>query len=244
MRLKYIIIVLLQILLLTGIIAYRQYWVSTGEKILLRTEPVDPRDIFRGDYVVLTYEISNLDLTALGSNEKFSNKERIYVVLDKDTDGTFRPASVSRTVPAGRKFIQGRAGYEQQTSRWEVQLQDDSGVSETFVPRWFSGMNKGDRVIFCVTENNAVIRFYREDASYKPKCDPGKTVSGLITDIKETKTRQLRVDYGIESYFVEEGKGRAIEAARNARNLRVEVSLRKDGKGIITGLFLDNKLLR
>jgi uncharacterized membrane-anchored protein len=244
MRTRFIIIVLLQILLLTGIIAYRQYWVSTGERIMLRTEPVDPRDIFRGDYVVLTYEISNLDLTALGSNEKFSSKERIYVVMEKDPDGTFRPVSVSRTVPAGRKFIQGRAGYEQQASRWEVQLQDDNGASETFEPRWFSGMNKGDRVTFCVAENNSVVRFYKEDAGYKPKCDTGKTVSGVIADIKETKSRQLRVEYGIESYFVEEGKGRAIEAARNARNLRVEVSLRKDGKGIITGLFLDNKLLR
>jgi uncharacterized membrane-anchored protein len=244
MRLKFIIIILLQILLLTGIIAYRQYWVSTGERILLRTEPVDPRDIFRGDYVVLTYEISNLDLSALGSNEKFSNKERIYVVLDKDKDGTFRPASVSKTVPTGRKFIQGRAGYEQQVSRWQVQLQVDNDSLETFEPRWFSGMNKGDRVTFCVADNNRVLQFYREDASYKPKCDTGNAVSGVITDVKETKTRQLRVEYGIESYFVEEGKGRAIEAARNARSLKVEISLRKDGKGTITGLFLDNKLLR
>ena len=39
MRLKFIIIILLQFMLLTGIIAYRQYWVSTGERILLRTEP-------------------------------------------------------------------------------------------------------------------------------------------------------------------------------------------------------------
>ena len=194
--------------------------------------------------MVLTYEISNLDLKALGSNEKFSSKERIYVVLNKDPDGTFRPVSVSKTVPAGGRFIQGRADYEQQTSRWEVRLQDDNGASETFELRWFSGMNKGDRVTLCVAENNSVVRFNREDASYKQRCDTGRTVSGFIADIKETKSRQLRVEYGIESYFVEEGKGRAIEAARNARSLRVEVSLMKDGKGIITGLFLDNKLLR
>jgi uncharacterized membrane-anchored protein len=52
------------------------------------------------------------------------------------------------------------------------------------------------------------------------------------------------VEYGIENYFVEEGKGRAVESSRNARQLRVEVSLRKDGKGIITGLFVDGKLVR
>ena len=62
MRRKFIIIVLFQVLLLVGIIAYRQYWVATGERVLLGTEPVDPRDIFRGDYVTLNYEISSLDL--------------------------------------------------------------------------------------------------------------------------------------------------------------------------------------
>jgi uncharacterized membrane-anchored protein len=40
---------------------------------------------------------------------------------------------------------------------------------------------------------------------------------------------------------VEEGQGRAIETARNARNLRVEVSLRKDGKAIIAGLEMNGK---
>jgi uncharacterized membrane-anchored protein len=52
------------------------------------------------------------------------------------------------------------------------------------------------------------------------------------------------VEYGIESYFVEEGKGKAIESSRDARELRVEVSLRKDGKGIITGLFVNGKLVK
>ena len=62
--------------------------------------------------------------------------------------------------------------------------------------------------------------------------------------MRERRVRQVTVDCGIESYFVEEGKGRAIESARNARDLRVEVSLRRDGKGTITGLLLDGKRLR
>lgn len=31
-----------------------------GQRIELRPQPVDPRDLFRGDYVILTYEISRL----------------------------------------------------------------------------------------------------------------------------------------------------------------------------------------
>ena len=166
------------------------------------------------------------------------------MVLEKDPDNTYRAASVSRTLPADGKFIQGRAGDELELSKWEVLLQDDAGKMQSFGPRWFSGVDKGDRATFCIGEKNAVLHFYKEDAAYKPKCSTGKSVSGVVSDIRETKTKQLRVDYGIESYFVEEGKGKAIEALRNAKSLKVEVSLRKDGKGIITGLFLDNKLLR
>ena len=54
----------------------------------------------------------------------------------------------------------------------------------------------------------------------------------------------LHVEYGIESYFVEEGKSRAVESGRGAGELRVEVFLRKDGKGIITALLMGGKLVR
>ena len=69
-------------------------------------------------------------------------------------------------------------------------------------------------------------------------------LSGTVEEIKEIKSRMLHVEYGIESYFVEEGKGRAVESGRGARELRVEVSLRKDGKGIITALLMGGKLVR
>ncbi len=74
MRWKFIFFVLLQVALLVGIIAYRQYWVATGEKILLRTAPVDPRDIFRGDYISLRYDISTLDLDDVGCQGKFQEQ--------------------------------------------------------------------------------------------------------------------------------------------------------------------------
>ena len=50
--------------------------------------------------------------------------------------------------------------------------------------------------------------------------------------------------YGIESYFVEEGKGKKIEVARNARDLLVEVALRRDGAGLITALHLEGERLK
>jgi uncharacterized membrane-anchored protein len=243
MRSKFIFFILLQVALLIGIIAYREYWVATGEKILLRTAPVDPRDLFRGDYVSLRYDISTIDLDALNVKESFKPNEKIYVILEKNPDNIFSAKSVSRELPAGEKFIQGRVQYERPSSKWEVSLKDDSQNLYELKPPWFWNVKKGDRITFCIDERGNVINFYKEDADYKPKCR-GQLLSGFIEEIKETKSRALQVEYGIESYFVEEGKGRAIESSRNARELSVEVSLRKDGKGIITGLFLDGKLVR
>ncbi len=239
MRIKFIVLVLLQVLLLTGMIAYRESWVSSGERVLLRTVPVDPRDIFRGDYVSLDYEIGSLSLDELGVKESFNLNEKIYVLLEKKDDGTFGALSVSKTAPSGKQFIQGRTLSETMSSRWEVTVREDSGNIRTFTPRWFSGINKGDLVTFCIDESNNVRHFFKSDRKDNQKCSSGNPVSGAIEDIKETKFRQLRVEYGIESYFVEEGAGKVIETARNARKVTVEVSLRKDGKGIITALFLD-----
>jgi len=243
MRWKFIFFVLLQVALLVGIIAYRQYWVATGERILLRTAPVDPRDIFRGDYVSLRYDISILDLDGLGAKGSFKSNEKVYVVLEKNQEGVFSAVSVSRGIPSGKRFIQGRVQYETTLSKWEITLMDDSENHHELKPQWFENMKRGDRVTFCLDERGNVLHFYKEDADYRPKCR-GESLSGTIEEIKEMKSRVLNVEYGIENYFVEEGKGRAIESSRNARELRVEVSLRKDGKGLITGLFLDGKRVK
>jgi len=243
MRWKFIFFVSLQVALLAGIIAYRQYWVATGERILLQTAPVDPRDIFRGDYVSLRYDISTLDLDGLGAKGSFKSNEKVYVLLEKNQEGIFNPVSVSREPPSGKRFIQGRVQYETTLSKWEITLRDDSENLHELKPRWFESMKRGDRASFCLDEGGNVLQFYKEEAPYRPQCR-GKSLAGTIEEIKETKSRVLNVEYGIENYFVEEGKGRSIESSRNARELRVEVSLRKDGKGIITRLFVDGKSVR
>lgn len=244
MRIRFIIIILLQALLLTGMIGYRHYWVSTGERILLKTAPVDPRDIFRGDYVHLSYDIANIDLDALAEKERFGPNDKVFAILEKEQDGSARLVSISRLQPSGGTFIQGRARNEMTVSRWEVTVKDEAGQRRLLRPRWFFGMKTGDRVLFCLNRNGDVLQHYKETDAYAPQCHQGSPLPAVIDDIKESKFTQLFVEYGIESYFVEEGKGKAIEAARNVRELKVEVSLRKDGKGIITGLLMDGKAIK
>jgi uncharacterized membrane-anchored protein len=51
----------------------------------------------------------------------------------------------------------------------------------------------------------------------------------------------IRARYGIEAYFVPQGEGRALEAARNARTLEMLIAVGSDGEAAIKGLILDGK---
>jgi len=59
-RMILIMTVALQILLLVSMIVIRAAPLVMGESILVRVQPVDPRDMFRGDYVILSYPFSTV----------------------------------------------------------------------------------------------------------------------------------------------------------------------------------------
>jgi len=243
MRIKFIIIVCLQVLLLFGIIAYREYWIATGDKVVLKTTPVDPRDIFRGDYVNLTYEITNLLLDSQSQKPDFLPGQPIYVNFDTAADGTSFAASVSKERQASGQFIQGRVRHEYSESKWGLTFQDDSGLKREFIQPWLQGLKKGDAITACIDNRGSMLSYNKDNASYKQPCQQGiQPVHGIVEEITETRTRKVNVEYGIESYFVEEGKGIQLEQGRNVRGpMKVEVSLRKDGKGIISRLMLDKQ---
>lgn len=245
MRIKFILLIVLQLFMLSGIIIYRQHWVATGERILLKTQPVDPRDIFRGDYVELSYDITNFDLDAMSVKENFKRNEKVYVILRKNEDNTFSASLVSKVLPhRNSPFIQGRVRHEAAVSLRKITVIEDLSQNVHIISsRRVSGIAKGDRVTFCLGRTDNVINYFKEGSQYKPDCSSGKVVTGIINDIQEIKFRELTVHYGIESYFVEEDKGREIESGQNAKDLKVEVSLKKNGKATITRLLIDGKPL-
>jgi uncharacterized membrane-anchored protein len=54
-------IVVAQVAILVGMIAFDGLPLVLGQRIKLKVVPVDPRDFFRGDYVVLGYEFTRFD---------------------------------------------------------------------------------------------------------------------------------------------------------------------------------------
>lgn len=91
-------------LLLTAILGSmvfdRVRLLQTAREIVLPITPVDPRDLFRGDYVRLSYEISTLDshllIWAPGDPRRPKN---VFATLEADVTGKWRVVAVSLNLP-------------------------------------------------------------------------------------------------------------------------------------------------
>lgn len=152
---------------IVGLLIYKQMVFWTGTEVLLKTLPVDPWDIFRGNYVTLRYEISDAyryrDFFTVKQPE-YTLGDIVFVVLDKNSNGVGDVTGISKMKPTGNKlFIRGEVIWD-----------------------------------------------------------------GL--------------EFGIESYFVEEGKGKDIERLRG-KDLMVRVVIDKEGRAVIKNLEMDGESL-
>ncbi len=98
-----VVLALVQIGFLGWIIAGRAAILRDGTEVLLKVEPVDPRDLLRGDYVRLGYEISTLPaklVADLAPGQTTTPGGRMLVRLKKDVDGYWRPVSAFLGAPA------------------------------------------------------------------------------------------------------------------------------------------------
>lgn len=93
------LVALLQIGFLGWMIAGRAAVLRDGREVVLKVEPIDPRDLLRGDYVRLGYDIaqipaSSIDNLPIGS--AIAEKATIYVRLTQSEGGiwTLKRASL------------------------------------------------------------------------------------------------------------------------------------------------------
>lgn len=140
----------------------------TGDTILVRVGPVDPRDLFRGDYLMLSYDFSR----ALGGIEGLPGTyweheqewlgRTVYVTLVQEADGKhWRAEKFSIYQPPHGKYLRGRI------------------VS-----------------------------------------------AGLL-------------EFGIESYYLQKGKGHEYEEAMREGRLSAEIAVTADGQAALRGLRIE-----
>jgi uncharacterized membrane-anchored protein len=99
-----------QLVVLITMIVKPATTIMSGDTLLLRVVPVDPRDLFRGDYVILNYEFSRIPpagVAGLATTEQ--QGQTIYVALEPDTDSRYwRAAQFSVEPPTSGKFLRGQ----------------------------------------------------------------------------------------------------------------------------------------
>ena len=71
-------------LLQTGVLGYQisqhALILRHGQEVLLKSLPVDPRDLLRGEYVILNYDISTIEPVLLvGERPDMTGSQRLWV---------------------------------------------------------------------------------------------------------------------------------------------------------------------
>ncbi len=108
--------VALQVLALGYIAGEREWVVHTGRTIWLRTAPIDPRDVMRGDYVRLDYEIARVDRALWRDGltnpappaVRRGPETRVYASLRVDPDGLAEVTALSNVKPEEGLFLRGK----------------------------------------------------------------------------------------------------------------------------------------
>jgi uncharacterized membrane-anchored protein len=127
MKLKLLLLILgLQSAWILGTTFVQEHALRVGQIILLETRPVDPRDLLRGDYVILNYKISDVSHTLFtpALTNDLAPGTTVYVTLEPR--GQFHEAvaaSTAKPTPTGQRVVlKGRVqtwwfGPQQGTAR-------------------------------------------------------------------------------------------------------------------------------
>ncbi|MCW8885360.1 MAG: GDYXXLXY domain-containing protein [Motiliproteus sp.] len=97
-----------------------------GTPVVLKTEPVDPRSLFRGNYVRLNYAASRID--AKQAQGRFKRGDVGYMLLIEN-EGIYEPAGLFKEPPENGLFLKGRI------TRTGHQLQLKYGIEAFFMPK-------------------------------------------------------------------------------------------------------------
>ena len=137
---RLVLVVALQFVVLLSVIGFKQYTVWTGETVLLKTQPVDPRDPLRGDYATVRYDISRIDTrTVAGDDDVYGE---VYVELRAGTDGYWEAVAVHNGRERafdGTVLIKGNAGYSRSSSSGGNTYDIKYGIEQVFIPEGSGG---------------------------------------------------------------------------------------------------------
>ncbi|MDP4164343.1 MAG: GDYXXLXY domain-containing protein [Bacillota bacterium] len=105
----------LPVLILLGMCVTPLYTILYGKEIILQTKPIDPSDMFRGDYVSLRYEAeevpkSLVESAVLKAANDGQTNFKVYVNLEKK-GAVYTPSKVTLKKPDHGVYLNGNFSY-------------------------------------------------------------------------------------------------------------------------------------
>lgn len=122
---------LFQFLVLTGMYVQAALPLWVGTEIKVKTIPVDPRSLFRGNYARLGYDFSQIDKNFFSETKKFREGEIVFISLKKDDNNIYNFSSASLLKPETGIFLQGRVN----SRPWDKVLRIQYGIEAFFAPK-------------------------------------------------------------------------------------------------------------
>lgn len=108
-----------------------------GQEVLLQTAPIDPRDLLRGDYVVLSYDIAEIPTSLVfGSWPQGEKRQAIHVRIAPGEGGLWKvmQASFDPLPPVeGTVLLKGTVSYVPDRSTG-ADLRVAYGIERYYVP--------------------------------------------------------------------------------------------------------------
>ncbi|MFO7593745.1 MAG: GDYXXLXY domain-containing protein [Pseudomonadota bacterium] len=92
----------------------REWILENGTPYMFQTAPVDPRDIFRGDYVRLDYLFSRMPVEQLEeaiTENGLRKGQKVYLSLKRDRNGIARGGRLYASPPENGPYLMGRSRH-------------------------------------------------------------------------------------------------------------------------------------
>ena len=139
MMLRILLVALVQTIALGYMIMDRQAVLNAARVVTLKVTPIDPMDPLRGEFVILSYDISRLKPAELDGEDTFKTADTIYVTLQNKGENWAAVAVGHRpVVVAGGMVIKGTVNYVNEftvDTKTTAELNVAYGIESFFVPQ-------------------------------------------------------------------------------------------------------------
>jgi uncharacterized membrane-anchored protein len=136
-----IAVALVQIGVLASMIMSRAAILRDGREVVLEVQPVDPRDLLRGDYVRLGYNISSLPIELFeraASDPVELDSDTVYVRVRPEEGGIWQPVAARfgepPRSPVGEKEVDIRGTTLVRNISGSTQISVDYGIERFYLP--------------------------------------------------------------------------------------------------------------